>query len=146
MGICCMTQRIHTGSVTTWKGGMGWEVGGRFQRERIYVYLLLIHVDVWQKPAQYYKAIILRLKIHWKKGKNRKLNIIILTVLFQHWVTLRIVSHRFWWYICFYNHQCFFINILLQYLCGKFEHIIIHFFVLWWVFEVIAGIYRCFIF
>ena len=54
-----MTQGIHTGSVTTWKGGMGWEVGGRFQRERIYVYLLLIHVDVWQKPAQYYKAIIL---------------------------------------------------------------------------------------
>ena len=32
------------------------EVGGRFRREGTYVYLWLIHVDVWQKPAQYYKA------------------------------------------------------------------------------------------
>ena len=42
---------------------MGWEVGGRFKRERTYVYLWLIHVDGWQKPAQYRKAIILQLKI-----------------------------------------------------------------------------------
>ena len=41
---------------------MEWEVGGRFKREGTYVYLRLIHVDVWQKPTQYYKAIILRLK------------------------------------------------------------------------------------
>ena len=34
----------------------------RFKREEIYVYLRLIHVDVWQKPAQYSKAIILQLK------------------------------------------------------------------------------------
>ena len=45
---------------------MEWEVGGRFKREGTYVYLRLIHVDVWQKPTQYYKAIILRLK----KKKN----------------------------------------------------------------------------
>ena len=25
---------------------------------------MLIHVDVWQKPTQYYKAIILQLKIN----------------------------------------------------------------------------------
>ena len=45
------------GSVTTERGGMGLEVGGG-----TYVYVWLIHVDVWQKPAQYCKAIILQLK------------------------------------------------------------------------------------
>ena len=35
---------------------MEWEVGGRFKREATYVYLWLIHVDVWQKPVQYCKA------------------------------------------------------------------------------------------
>ena len=30
--------------------------------EEIYVYLWPIHVDVWQKRTQYYKAIILQLK------------------------------------------------------------------------------------
>ena len=38
---------------------LGWEVGGRFKREGTYVHLWLIHVDVWQKPTQYCKAIIL---------------------------------------------------------------------------------------
>ena len=47
----------------------GWEVGGRFKREGTYVYLWLIHVDVWQKPTQYCKAIIFQLK---KKQPNRK--------------------------------------------------------------------------
>ena len=41
---------------------MGREVEGRFKKEGIYVYLWLIHVDVWQKPRQYHKAIILQLK------------------------------------------------------------------------------------
>ena len=43
----------------------GWEGerGGRFKREETYVYLRLIHADVWQKPTQYCKAIILQLKI-----------------------------------------------------------------------------------
>ena len=38
----------------------GWEVGGRFKMEGVYVYLWLIHVDVWQKPRQYCKVIILQ--------------------------------------------------------------------------------------
>ena len=38
---------------------MGWEVGESFKREERYV---LIHVDVWQKPTQHCKAIILQLK------------------------------------------------------------------------------------
>ena len=43
---------------------MGWEVGGSSPREGTYVYLQLIHVGLWQKPAQYCKAIILQLKIN----------------------------------------------------------------------------------
>ena len=49
---------------------MGWGVGGRFKRERTYVYLWLIHVDIWQKPTQHCKSIILQLKINkFKKNK-----------------------------------------------------------------------------
>ena len=41
------------------------------KREGTYVDLQLIHVDVWKKPAQYCKAIILQLKISkfFKKEK-----------------------------------------------------------------------------
>ena len=38
-------------------------MGGRSKREGTYVYLWLIHADIWQKPTQYYKAIILQLKM-----------------------------------------------------------------------------------
>jgi len=41
---------------------MRWESGGRFKREGTYEYLWLIHVAVWQKPTEYYKVIILKLK------------------------------------------------------------------------------------
>ena len=37
--------------VTAWRGRMGWEVGRRFKKEGAYVYLWLIHGDVWQKPT-----------------------------------------------------------------------------------------------
>ena len=46
---------------------MEWEAGGRFKREGTYVYLWLMHVDVWQKPTQYYKAITLQLKTNLKR-------------------------------------------------------------------------------
>ena len=45
-----------------------WDVGERgerFNREETYVYLWLIHVDVWQRPTQC-KAIILQLKTNFK--------------------------------------------------------------------------------
>ena len=48
---------------------MGWEVGGKAKRKETYIYLWLIHVDTWQKPTQYCKAIILQLKIN-KKTKE----------------------------------------------------------------------------
>ena len=41
--------------------------GGREVQERgTYVYLWLIHVNIWQKPAQYCTTIILQLKINEK--------------------------------------------------------------------------------
>ena len=49
---------------------MGWEVVRRFEREGTCVYLWLTHADVWQKPTQYYKAIILQFKINKFKKKN----------------------------------------------------------------------------
>ena len=47
-------------------------VGRRVQREGTYVYLWLIHADVWQKPTQYCKAILLQLKRKKEKKKKRK--------------------------------------------------------------------------
>ena len=46
---------------------MGREMGGRFKREGTYVFLWLIHVDKWQKPTKHGKAIILQLKINFRK-------------------------------------------------------------------------------
>ena len=54
---------------------MGWDMGGSFKSEGAYVYLWLIHVDAWQKPEQYCKAIIqLKKKKHdVEKHQNIKL-------------------------------------------------------------------------
>ena len=53
---------------TTYKNKVqGWDRvrgGGRFKKERTYVYIWLIHVVVWQKPTQHCKAIILQLKLN----------------------------------------------------------------------------------
>ena len=51
------TARIH---VTTSRGGMGWEVGGRLRKDGRRVYLWLMHVDGRQGPPQRCKAIILQ--------------------------------------------------------------------------------------
>ena len=50
-------------SVTTWRHGIAWEVGGKLKREGTYVYLWLIQVDEWQKLTQYCKAVVLQFKI-----------------------------------------------------------------------------------
>ena len=39
MGICCMDQETQSGALYQPRGLMGWEVGGSFKREVIYVYL-----------------------------------------------------------------------------------------------------------
>ena len=49
---------------------MGWEVEGRFKKEGTHLYLRLIHVAVWQKPTQHYKAVIFQLKISKLKKKK----------------------------------------------------------------------------
>ena len=49
-----------------------WEAGGRFRREGTYVYLWLIHVDVWQKLTQCCKAIILQLKKNLRNNTKIK--------------------------------------------------------------------------
>ena len=49
-------------SMTTWKDGVRRVVGGVFRREGTHVRLWPIHADVWQKPSQYCKVIILQLK------------------------------------------------------------------------------------
>jgi len=41
---------------------MDWEVEGGSRGRLIHIFLWLIHVDVWQKPTEYCKAIILQLK------------------------------------------------------------------------------------
>ena len=41
-------------------GGEGSEMG--FQDAGTHVHPWLIHIDVWQKPPQYYKVITLKLK------------------------------------------------------------------------------------
>ena len=47
---------------------MEWEMQVRFNREGTHVYLWLTHVDVWQTPTQYCKAI----SLHLNKNKLRK--------------------------------------------------------------------------
>ena len=44
--IAVWLKNSNRGSVSTWRGGMGREMGGRFKREGIYVYLWLINVEV----------------------------------------------------------------------------------------------------
>ena len=45
--LLCDSGNSNQGSVTTWRGGMGREVGGRFKWEGTWVNLWPIHVDVW---------------------------------------------------------------------------------------------------
>ena len=49
---------------------MGREMAGRFKRVGTYVYLWLIHVDIWQKTTKFCKAIILQLKNKLKKNRT----------------------------------------------------------------------------
>ena len=44
-------------------------------REGTYVYLWLIHVDVWQKPTQLCQAVILQLKSKFFKKLKLKLGV-----------------------------------------------------------------------
>ena len=54
--------------MTAYRGGMG--TGERCEEEGTYVYLWLTLTGVWQKPAQYCKAIIFQYNFF----KDNKLN------------------------------------------------------------------------
>ena len=55
---------------------MGRETGGSFKREGIYVYLLLIQVEVCQKTTKFCKAMILqqqqKIFLSEREGKKKK--------------------------------------------------------------------------
>ena len=51
---------------------MEWERQVRFNREETHVYLWLIHVDVWQTPTQYCKAIIFQLNRNKEKNTSTR--------------------------------------------------------------------------
>ena len=53
-----------------WWDGVG--SGREIQEEGAYVHLSLIHVDVWQRLTQHYKAIILQLKEKERGGGRNK--------------------------------------------------------------------------
>ena len=49
---------------------MEWKERGRLKKEGTYVYLWLIHVDVWQKPTQYCNYPSINKKSKKKKKKE----------------------------------------------------------------------------
>ena len=58
-----MTQGTQSRcSVTTWRDGVGREVGGGLISEGTHVCLWPIHVDVWQKPSQYCNYLPIKIK------------------------------------------------------------------------------------
>ena len=55
-----MTQEAQPSALDNLEGWDGEGNGREVQEGGDILYLWLIHVDVWQKPTQYYKAIILQ--------------------------------------------------------------------------------------
>ena len=77
--LLCDTGSSARCSVTTYRGGMG--MGERCKEEGTNVYLWLILIGVWQKPAQYCKAIIFQYNFlktinSTKQFKNTSQNLI----------------------------------------------------------------------
>ena len=88
--ICCMTQWTQTRAL--WHpGGVGWDGKreGSSRGKATYVYLWLIHVDVWQKPIQYCNYLSTKNK---EKQQEKVLN--------QPWWNRKsweiIVRYKFW--------------------------------------------------
>ena len=55
-------RKLKQGLCINLEGWDGEGMGGRLKRDGIYVYLWLIHGEVWQKTTKFCKAIILQLK------------------------------------------------------------------------------------
>ena len=67
---CSITAK---GPISVSSKTSGVEGGRKVQERETYVYLWLMHADVWHKPTQYCKPIILQLKIN-KNFKTEKNN------------------------------------------------------------------------
>ena len=50
-------RKLKEGLCINLEGGIGGEMGGMFKRDGMYVYLLLIHVEVWQKQQNAVKQL-----------------------------------------------------------------------------------------
>ena len=61
-----MAQETKTGALYQPRGWDGEGDGREVQKEGIYVYLWLIHVEAWQKTTKFCKATILQQKINLK--------------------------------------------------------------------------------
>ena len=72
-GSCCIIQEAQHSALRRPRGVRRWGGGriGQRIKERIHVYLQLIHMVVWQKPTQHCKAIIFQLKVKKKKKKTK---------------------------------------------------------------------------
>ena len=70
---------------------MGWEMAKRLKREGTNVHLWLFHVDVWQRPTQYCKASILKLK-----NRIEEKSMIVLKDDFKHLTYLRMPIIFYW--------------------------------------------------
>ena len=64
LDVCIKQGTQSRCSLTTWRDRVGrkWEGGEGFRMEGTPVYLWPIHADVWKKPSQYWKVIILQFK------------------------------------------------------------------------------------
>ena len=64
-GVSFQVMKVDLLCLKIRKYGVGGRSGGT------YVYLWLTHADIWQKPTQYCKALVLQLKINKFKLKNK---------------------------------------------------------------------------
>ena len=65
MASASLTHEAGYSVLVLWDNPQGWvgsKVEGGFRMGRAHVHLWLTHVNVWQKPSQYCKVIILQLK------------------------------------------------------------------------------------
>ena len=86
MGISSMIQGTKSGLCNNL------EVGGRVKREGTYVYLWLIHADIWQKSTWFFKAIILPLKSKLEKDASSMFYLFFRFNLIFNW---RIISLQY---------------------------------------------------
>ena len=90
-----MAQETQTGALIQSRGVGWWEMGGRFKREGIYVYLWLIHVEIWQKTTTFCKAIILQLKKFFFKTEWDKDRPLLFGGDLRKY--LKAGKHKVWW-------------------------------------------------